>query len=163
MLSTEILNKVSPAPKKKIPKFEVGQTVRVHQKIKEGDKERVQVYEGLIIAINSGYGVNATITVRKVVQGIGVEKVFPVFSPLIEKFEVKKKSKIRRAKLYYMRDRSGKSARLKSKFIKEGDVVMEESEVATEEAIEEAVQAQVEKEQSENTKPENPAADEKAD
>ncbi|MBI4975799.1 50S ribosomal protein L19 [Candidatus Peregrinibacteria bacterium] len=103
--------------KKKVPELKTGYTVRVHQKIKEGDKERIQIFEGLIIQINSGHGADKTFTVRKVVEGIGVEKIFPLYSTNIEKIEVKKKSKVRRAKLYYMRHKFGKSARLKETLV----------------------------------------------
>lgn len=89
-----------------------GYTVRVHQKIREGDKERIQVFEGIIIKINSGSGVNKTITVRKVIDGIGVEKIFPLESPNIAKLEITKKSKVRRAKLYYLRGEEGKKVKL---------------------------------------------------
>lgn len=105
------------AVKKKVPDLRPGYTVRVHQLIKEGEKERVQIFEGIIIAINSGYGADKTFTVRKIVEGVGVEKIFPLYSPTIEKIEVKKESKVRRAKLYYMRDLEGKSARLKESFL----------------------------------------------
>jgi large subunit ribosomal protein L19 len=101
------------AVKMKRPVIQPGYTVRVHQKIKEGEKERVQIFEGLVIKLNSGYGADKTFTVRKIIGGIGVEKIFSLYSPNIIKIEVKKKSKVRRAKLYYMRERSGKSARLK--------------------------------------------------
>jgi len=90
-----------------------GYTVRVHQKIKEGDKQRIQIFEGLVISKKHGKGINATITVRKISQGIGVEKIFPIHSPFIEKIEVVKKHKVRRAKLYYIRHKSAKQARLK--------------------------------------------------
>ena len=90
-----------------------GNTVLVYQKIKEGEKERIQVFEGLVIARNHGQGINSTITVRKVVSGIGVEKIFPLHSPTIEKIEVTKREKVRRAKLYYLRAAKGKRARLK--------------------------------------------------
>jgi len=101
---------------KKVPVLKVGNTVKVHQKIKEGAKERIQIFEGLIIKLNSGYAADKTFTVRKIVDGVGVEKIFPLYSPLIE-IEVVKKAKVRRAKLYYMRERSGKSARLKETFV----------------------------------------------
>lgn len=114
--------------KKDTPDIKSGYTVRVSQRIKEGEKERIQAFEGLVIRINSGYGADKTITVRKVVDGIGVERVFAVCSPLITKIEVKKTSKVRRAKLFYMRDRSGKSARLKGSFVSDTD---------TEKAVEE--------------------------
>ena len=105
------------AIKKKIPVIRPGYTVKIHQRIKEGEKERVQIFEGLVIKMNSGYGADKTITVRKVFGGIGVEKIFPIHSTNIVKIEVKKKSKVRRSKLYYMRKRSGKSARLKETFV----------------------------------------------
>lgn len=89
-----------------------GCTVRVHQKIREGDKERVQIFEGLVIKVNSGYGMGKTFTVRKVVDGFGVEKIFPFNSPHIEKVDVVKKSKVRRAKLYYMRGHEGRGVKL---------------------------------------------------
>lgn len=81
-----------------------GQTVKVHQKIKEGDKERIQVFEGIVIARNAGNNIGATITVRKISAGIGVEKIFPIYSPTIVKIEVIKKAKVRKAKLYYLRN-----------------------------------------------------------
>ena len=98
---------------KDLPEIRPGYTVRVHQKIKEGDKERIQVFEGLVIAKKHGRGINSMITVRKISQGIGVERIFPIHSPVIEKIEVVKKSKVRRAKLYYIRHKSAKQARLK--------------------------------------------------
>lgn len=82
-----------------------GLTVRVHQKIKEGDKERVQVFEGIVIKISSGAGVNKTITVRKIVDGVGVEKIFPIMSPNIIKIDHVKQMKVRRSKLFYLRDK----------------------------------------------------------
>lgn len=87
-----------------MPVLRPGYQVRVHQKIKEGEKERVQVFEGLVVSVGSGFGPGKTFTVRKVVQGIGVEKVLPINSPLIEKIEIKKTFKVRRAKLGFMRD-----------------------------------------------------------
>ncbi|MFA7685640.1 MAG: 50S ribosomal protein L19 [Candidatus Gracilibacteria bacterium] len=131
--------------KKKVPDVKVGNTVKVHQKIKEGEKERIQIFEGLVIAINSGHGADKTITVRKVVEGIGVERVFPLYSQHIEKIEVKKQSKVRRAKLYYMRDRKGKSARLKETFVKENpEVEKAVEELATQRAKEEMEKAAAE-------------------
>jgi len=98
---------------KDLPEIRPGYTIRVHQKVKEGDKERIQVFEGLVIACKHGRGVNGTITVRKISQGIGVERIFPLHSPVIEKIEVVKKHKVRRAKLYYIREKTAKQARLK--------------------------------------------------
>ena len=97
---------------KKVPKLQSGYTVRVHQKIKEGNKERVQLFEGLVIRVGSGGGVGKTFTVRKVMHGVGVEKTFPFYSTTVTKIQVVKKSKVRRAKLYYMRKRTGKGTKL---------------------------------------------------
>lgn len=92
-----------------------GDTVRVYQKIKEDDKERIQVFEGLVLARKHGSEAGATITVRKKVSGIGVERIFPIHSPAIEKIEVIKKGKARRAKLYYLREASGQRAKIKER------------------------------------------------
>ncbi len=99
--------------KAKVPDVRPGYLVAVHQKIKEGNKERVQVFQGTVIATNAGHGVNDTFTVRKVSEGIGVEKTFPVHSPTIVKIEVIRAHKVRRAKLNYLRDLSGKALRMK--------------------------------------------------
>lgn len=95
------------------PEVRPGDTVRVLQKITEGEKERVQPFEGLVIARKHGHGITATITIRKVSSGIGVERIFPVHSPTIQKIEVLKRSKVRRAKLYYIRTKAAKEARKK--------------------------------------------------
>lgn len=96
---------------KQIPDFSAGDTLRVHVRITEGDRERIQVFEGVCIA-RSGGGLNESYTVRKVSFGEGVERVFPLYSPNVEQIEIKRKGKVRRAKLYYLRDRRGKSARI---------------------------------------------------
>ena len=106
---------LEPYTKKNIFDIRPGDTIKVHQKIKEGGKERIQVFEGLVLARKHGKEAGATITVRKVVSGVGVEKVFPIHSPLIAKIEVLKRGKVRRAKLYYLRKAKGKKARLKRK------------------------------------------------
>ena len=98
--------------KNTIPDLKVGNTVRVHVKIKEGNKERIQVFEGIIIKKQGG-GVNATFTVRKISYGVGVEKTFLIHSPLVEKVEVVRVGKARRAKLYYLRERTGKASKTK--------------------------------------------------
>jgi len=101
--------------KKDLPDIRPGDTVRVHQKIKEGDKERIQTFDGLVISRKHGSEMGATITVRKVIAGVGVEKILPLHSPLIEKIEILKRSRVRRAKLYYLRKTRGKKARLKKR------------------------------------------------
>ncbi len=95
-----------------LPRFRSGDTVRVHVKIKEGDKYRIQVFEGVVIA-HKNNGISSTFTVLKVSFGYGIERIFPVHSPIIEKLEVVKSGKVRRARLYYLRGRRGKAARLK--------------------------------------------------
>ena len=96
-----------------IPEFKVGDTLKVHVKIIEGQRERIQVFEGYVLKRQHG-GINETFTVRKMSNGIGVEKTFPLHSPKIEKIEVVRKGRVRRAKLNYMRERTGKAARIKS-------------------------------------------------
>jgi len=100
---------------KAMPDIRPGDTVKVHQKIKEGDKERIQIFEGLVIARKHGKGISSTITVRKVVESIGVERIFPIHSPSVAKIEVVKSGKVRRSKLYYLRTAKGTKARLKKK------------------------------------------------
>ncbi len=107
-----------------LPDIRPGDTVRVYQKIKEKDKERTQVFEGLVIARKHGKGITSTITVRKIISGIGVERIFPVHLSTIEKIEILKRGRVRRAKLYYLRKVKGKRARLKKKEFAE--VVAEE-------------------------------------
>ena len=92
----------------------IGDTVRVHIKVKEGNRERIQIYEGTVIAKKHG-GIEESITVRRISYGIGVEKVFPLHSPMIDKIETVRRGKVRRAKLYYLRDRVGKKAKVKEK------------------------------------------------
>ena len=120
--------------KKDLPDIKPGDTVRVHQKIKEKNKERIQIFEGIVIARKHGKGVSATITVRKVISGIGVEKIFPIHSPLIAKIEVVKRGKVRRAKLYYLRTAKGKKARLKRKEFTGVIAEKEQKDIQTEEA-----------------------------
>ncbi len=98
-----------------MPELRSGDTVRVHQKIKEGDKERISAFEGMVIARKHGVGISATFTVRKVVDGIGVERVFPLHSPMIAKVDVLRHSKTRRAKLYFIREKAAREVRRKMK------------------------------------------------
>ena len=162
--------------KNKIPELNIGSTVRVHVRIKEGNKERIQVFEGIIIKKQGG-GVNATFTVRRISYGVGVEKTFLVHSPMIEKVEVVRVGRARRAKLYYLRDRVGKAAKTKEKIgarietreivLKEevvpgeADSVETEAEVVAEEPVAEVKEAKTEQkveekavETSENAKKE---------
>ena len=108
----DLIKELSKSQLKEMPAVNVGDTVRVHVKIKEGTRERVQVFEGTVIAKKHG-SVEETITVRRLAYGVGVEKVFPIHAPSIEKVEVVRHGKIRRAKLYYLRDRVGKAAKIK--------------------------------------------------
>ena len=131
--------------KNKIPNLKIGDTVRVHQRIKEGNRERIQVFEGIIIKKQGG-GVNATFTVRRVAYGVGTEKTFLIHSPMVEKVEVVRVGKARRAKLYYLRDRVGKAAKTKENIgarIETTEVSLKEDlveePVAEEVAIEEVV------------------------
>jgi large subunit ribosomal protein L19 len=105
---------------RKIPSFQPGDTVRVNVRIKEGERERVQAYEGVCIG-RSGSGLKESFTVRKISFGEGVERVFPLLSPMIESIEVKRRGAVRRAKLYYLRDRRGKSARIAERAMGAGD------------------------------------------
>lgn len=97
---------------KELPSFKAGDTVAVHYKVKEGNKERIQIFEGVVIRIAGG-GISKNFTVRKVSSGIGVERIIPMNSPLVDKIEVKRIGKVRRSKLYYLRELSGKAARIK--------------------------------------------------
>ena len=104
----------APQLKEETPVANVGDTVRVHVKVKEGTRERIQVFEGTVIAKKHG-GIHETITVRRVSYGVGVEKIFPLHSPSIAKIETVRRGKVRRAKLYYLRDRVGKKAKVKER------------------------------------------------
>ncbi len=126
--------------KNKIPELKIGNTVRVHVRVKEGNRERIQVFEGIIIKKQGG-GVNATFTVRKISYGVGVEKTFLVHSPRIEKIEVTRVGKARRAKLYYLRDRVGKAAKTKEQVgarIETKEIIVKEDVAPVEEVLEEA-------------------------
>ncbi len=121
-MSFELINKVNEAQKKPaVVTVKSGDTVRVHQKIKEGTKERIQIFEGVVIRVDRASSHTARITVRKIASGVGVEKSFLIHSPLVEKIEIVRRSKVRRNYLSYLRERSGKSARLKGvNFDREG-------------------------------------------
>ena len=131
--------------KEKIPVLKVGNTVRVHQRIKEGNRERIQVFEGIIIKKQGG-GLNATFTVRRIASGVGVEKTFLIHSPLVEKVELVRVGKARRAKLYYLRDRVGKAAKTKEQIgarIEDKEITVKTA-IEEEPVVEEKVEAPVE-------------------
>ena len=109
------LDALQRKPQDRVPQFGIGDTVRVHFRIVEGEKERIQVFEGVVIARKRRESANATFTVRRVAFGEGIERVFPLHSPRVEKVEVTREGHVRRAKLYYLRERSGKAARVKAK------------------------------------------------
>ena len=110
----DLIKELTKSQIKEMPAVDVGDTVKVHVKVKEGARERIQVYEGIVIAKKHG-GIDESITVRRISYGVGVEKVFPLHAPAVEKIELVRKGKVRRAKLYYLRDRVGKGAKLKEK------------------------------------------------
>ncbi len=139
------------AVKKQMPDIRPGVTVKIYQRIKEGDKTRIQIYEGMVIKINSGFGADKTITVRKVTDGVGVEKTFPLHSTNIDKITVVKSAKVRRAKLYYLRERFGKSARMREELLNQD---IENSSRDFEKEVEEAKAEVVAEESTENTTPE---------
>jgi len=109
-----ITQEMVPELKRKIPPFAPGDTLKVSVKVKEGDKERIQNFEGTVIR-QRGEGISKTFTLRRISYGIGVEKTFPLYSPMIQKIKITKQGKARRAKLYYLRDRKGKSTKIKEK------------------------------------------------
>ncbi|HSD72206.1 MAG TPA: 50S ribosomal protein L19 [Thermoanaerobaculia bacterium] len=113
-MSDILLDVEKPSLRKDVPNFVPGDSVRVHVKVREGEKERIQVFAGIVIARRSG-GARETFTVRKISSGIGVERIFPLHSPVIDKIEVERKGAVRRAKLYYLRERRGKAARIGEK------------------------------------------------
>ena len=160
-----IASLIQTKPNRKIPLLAPGDTVKVHNKIVEGGKERIQVFQGVVIRIKSG-GNGASFTVRHVAYGIGVERTFPYLSPRVEKVEIMRHGKVRRAKLYYLRERSGKAARLKEKRIDREKLrlenVIEETEepVVAEEAPEEIAPPEAElSEPTQDESPEQPVAE----
>ena len=150
--------------KNKIPDIKVGDTVRVYQKITEGNKQRIQVFEGIVIKKQNG-GLNETFTVRRVAYGVGVEKTFLLHSPLIEKVEIVRVGKVRRAKLYYLRDRVGKASKTKEDIganLKRDDIVVKEEVPAEEPVKEEPAKAEGPAKTEEPAKAEEPAKEEAA-
>ena len=135
-----------------LPPFRVGDAVRVHVRVKEGDKERIQIFEGLVIR-RRGAGAGETFTVRKVTSGVGVERIFPIQSPLVTKVEIKSRGYVRRSRLYYLRDLSGKKARLQSKVRDLSELLSPEDtdqrDMAEDEVLEAEVAAETEPETNE--------------
>lgn len=144
--------------KEKIPVLKVGNTVRVHQRIKEGNRERIQVFEGIIIKKQGG-GLNATFTVRRIASGVGVEKTFLIHSPLVEKVELVRVGKARRAKLYYLRDRVGKAAKTKENT----GARIENKEITVKEELAEEVPAEAAPEEAPAVETETPVVEEVTD
>ena len=144
--------------KDKIPELKVGDTVKVHQKIKEGNRERIQIFEGIIIKKQGG-GVNATFTVRKIAYGVGVEKTFLVHSPMVEKVELVRVGKARRAKLYYLRDRVGKAAKTKENT----GARIEDKEITIKEKISEEAPVEAAQEEAPAVETETPVVEEVVD
>ena len=128
-MQNSIIEKLEKAQEKKRPRFQVGDRVNVSVRLKEGDKERIQAFRGIVIAKHpkSGRGTNATFTVRKISEGVGVERIFPVHSPFIEKIEIETSSVVRRSRLYYLRSLKGKKARLKEAERFGDDLVVEDA------------------------------------
>lgn len=167
----DIMQSIAQEYKKSdIPAFNVGDTVKVHIKIKEGSRERIQVFEGFVLKRQHG-GIEETFTVRRIASGVGVEKTFPLHSPLIEKIEVVKKGDVRRAKLNYMRSRTGKSAKIKTKIYTEEQlaaIAKAEADAKAEAEALEAAKIKAEEEakakaEAEAKAAEEAAAEEKAD
>ena len=151
-MSFELIKKVNDAQKKSsVVEVRSGDTVRVHQKIKEGAKERIQIFEGVVIRTDRNNSHTARITVRKVASGVGVEKSFLIHSPLVEKVEIVRRSKVRRNFLSYLRDRSGKSSRLKNQnFDREGvNDIHDEAAEAEEIRLKELARIEAEAKQAE--------------
>jgi large subunit ribosomal protein L19 len=116
-VTNRVLHALASTYKKNHPELKPGYTVRIHERIQEGEKERTQIFEGLIIAVHNGHTpADSTITVRRIASGVGVERIFSLCSPMLSKIDVKKVAKVRRAKLSFLRGRSGKSARMSERF-----------------------------------------------
>lgn len=149
--------------KKNVPALRSGQVVRVHERIKEGDKERIQVFEGLVIAVKHGKGLDGTFTVRKIGAGnIGVERIFPLHMPAIEKIEVLRQEKVRRSKLYYVRRQVGqkvkkRKTKLENLIFDMGGTIEEEPEVIEEDVVEETAAEEVSEETAADTPKEEQA------
>lgn len=153
-MPSQILHTQAKQYVRPVPEVKPGFTVRVHERIKEGDKTRTQIFEGLVIAVHNGHTkTDATFTVRRIASGVGVEKIFPFCSPMLEKVEVKKVAKVRRAKLNFLRGRQGKSARMSERFTTSDEFAVAVAAPEAPAAVEEVAAAQ-------EAAPEAPAAEE---
>mgnify|MGYP000951258617 FL=1 len=141
-MNTDILRNIEKEQYKKRPDIRIGDTVKLHLKIKENDKERIQIFEGVVISLK-GSGLSSTITVRKISYGVGVEKIFPLHSPVLDKIEIVKRGTVRRAKLYYLRNRVGKKA-LKVQNIKDVYMTDEKEDVVVPETGEKETETESE-------------------
>lgn len=141
-----------PFLRKRIPRFDIGDTVDIHVKIIEGEKERIQIFSGTVIA-RKGSGLSETFTVRRIIQGEGIERIFPLHSPRIASIETKKKGKIRRAKLYYLRERTGKAIRIEEKIGAQREGPTTADVAAAAEAAEKASEPKPEQKTSGEAKP----------
>jgi large subunit ribosomal protein L19 len=139
-----------------LPPFRAGDTVRVHVKIREGEKERIQIFEGVVI-VRRGGGPGATFTVRKVSSGVGVERIFPIESPSVSKVEIKSRGHVRRSRLYYLRELSGKKARLRSKIRDLSGLVAEADKPGSVESLARAAEQATEAQAAEAAASEEPA------
>jgi len=153
-MTSPVLQDQAKAYEKPRPEIRPGFTVRIHERIQEGNKERIQVFEGLVIAVHKGAtSADTTVTVRRIASGVGVEKVFSLNSPKIEKVEVKKVAKVRRSKLFFLRGRRGKAARLSERFTTAEEFAVATPVVEEEEKVEEVVEETAEEtKDSEETK-----------
>jgi large subunit ribosomal protein L19 len=174
-MTSPIITEQSASSLKARPEIRTGYTVRVHEKIQEGSKERIQIFEGLVISVHKGLApTDSTFTVRRIVSSVGVERVFPLHSPVIIKIEIKKVAKVRRAKLFFLRGRQGKAARLSERFTTaeefaiaaQADDKKEEEEEVLEEKTEDTADTEAEtkpEEVKEEAKEEAPSEEEKAE
>jgi large subunit ribosomal protein L19 len=133
-MDKRVLDKVESKDMQNRPEVEVGDTVKLHMRISEGNKERIQIFEGIVIAMK-GSGMSKTVTVRKISNGVGVERIVPVHAPTLEKIEITKRGNLRRSKLYYMRDRIGRMA-MKIRGNEQVNIVADELEVPVEDSSE---------------------------
>ncbi len=162
---SQLLHKFSEKHcKQSVPDLRPGYLVKVHQKIKEGNKERIQVFEGTVIAVNPGHGVESTFTVRKISEGVGVERVYPIHSPNVVKVDVLRAHKVRRAKLGFLRSLAGKALRLKEVDLKLEEKTFEvpkEEEPVIEEKAEEVLEDVKKEPKKEEVKEETPVVEDK--